>query len=245
MLMNAGGTTVHLEPDVRHQSISAAELVVTNIKQQLIDRRLRAGDRLPPETELCAAFGVGRSSLREAIRTLRAQGLLELQPGVGTFVSDGRGKAFRDTLFYNLCLADPALEEIEELRKILEIDVMELIIRNYDSNAPERALLHENISELSTLAATGCDSETLLANDMDFHKIMADACKNHVIRSIYRSLIDYLQRSMVNSYTEQSIERVLESHRTLLTVIDNRIIDHVAESVDFSLAPWRTQALRT
>ena len=235
MLMNAGGTTVHLEPDVKHQSISAAELVVTNIKQQLIDRRLRAGDRLPPETELCAAFGVGRSSLREAIRTLRAQGLLELQPGVGTFVSDGRGKAFRDTL----------LEEIEELRKILEIDVMELIIRNYNRNASERALLHENLDELSTLASTGCDSETLLANDMDFHKIMADACKNHVIRSIYRSLIDYLQRSMVNSYTEQSIERVLESHRTLLTVIDNRIIDHVAESVDFSLAPWRTQALRT
>ena len=242
MLMKANGTAVHLQPDFKHQSMSAAELVVTNIKQQLIDRRLRAGDRLPPETELCEVFGVGRSSLREAIRTLRAQGLLELQPGVGTFVSDGRGKAFRDTLFYNLCLADPELDEIEELRKILEVDVMELIIRNYKRNAPERVLLHENFNELTALASTDCDSETLLANDMDFHKIMADACKNHVIRSIYRSLIDYLQRSMADSYAAQSIERVLESHRSLLSTIDDRAIDRVEESVSFSLAPWRSQA---
>ena len=60
MLMNAGGTTVHLEPDVKHQSISAAELVVTNIKQQLIDRRLRAGDRLPPRNR--AVCGLRRRS---------------------------------------------------------------------------------------------------------------------------------------------------------------------------------------
>ena len=53
MLTKANGTAVHLQPDLKHQSMSAAELVVTNIKQQLIDRRLRAGDRLPPETELC------------------------------------------------------------------------------------------------------------------------------------------------------------------------------------------------
>ena len=182
------------------------------------------------------------NSLASAIRTLRAQGLLELQPGVGTFVSDGRGKAFRDTLFYNLCLADPEPKEIEELRKILEIDVMELIIRNHKRNTEERALLHENFDELAAYAASGCDSETLLANDMGFHKIMADACKNHVIRSIYRSLIDYLQRSMADSYAEQSIERILESHRTLLSVIDECAIDRVAESVTFSLAPWRTRA---
>ncbi len=240
--MKTNTSTVHLQTDLKNQSMSAAELVVTGIKQQLIDRRLRAGDRLPPETELCELFGVGRSSLREAIRTLRAQGLLELQPGVGTFVSDGRGKAFRDTLFYNLCLADPALEEIEDLRKILEIDVMELIIRNYERNAAERDLLHASLDELSALAATDWDSEALLANDMGFHKIMGDACKNHVIRSIYRSLIDYLQRSMADSYAAQSIERVLESHRSLLSTIDDRAIDRVEESVSFSLAPWRPQA---
>ena len=240
--MKTNTSTVHLQTDLKNQSMSAAELVVTGIKQQLIDRRLRAGDRLPPETELCELFGVGRSSLREAIRTLRAQGLLELQPGVGTFVSNGRGKAFRDTLFYNLCLADPELDEIEELRKILEVDVMELIIRNYERNAAERDLLHASLDELSAIAATDWDSEALLANDMGFHKIMGDACKNHVIRSIYRSLIDYLQRSMADSYAAQSIERVLESHRSLLSTIDDRAIDRVEESVSFSLAPWRTRA---
>lgn len=231
-------TKIQVQKNMRKQTMSAAELVTAGIKRQLVERRIKAGDQLPAETELCELYGVGRSTLREGIKTLCAQGILELRKGVGTFVSDGRGQAFYDTLFYNLYLADPDGQEIEILRRLLERNVLELIIKNHELNRDYRIMLNENFRELEIMTENGVSGEQLLTNDMEFHKIMADACKNHVIGSIYRCLIDFLQSSMADAYPYQSVQRVVQSHRAILSVIERDDIDNVQKAIDFSLDPW-------
>jgi len=69
---------------------SLSEEIIAQIMDLIQRNVLRPGDRLPPERELCKRFGVGRSSLREALRSLSAMGVVEGRVGEGTFVNDNQ-----------------------------------------------------------------------------------------------------------------------------------------------------------
>src|SRR5581483_7486713 len=77
---------------------SLSDNITDHLVQMIPKGTLRPGDRLPPERELCKQFGVGRSSLREAIRCLAIVGLLDVRVGDGTFVAPD-GAKFLGTVF--------------------------------------------------------------------------------------------------------------------------------------------------
>ena len=66
---------------------SLAEEVAELIKRQIDEGKLKENEKLPVESELAKLFGVGRSSIREAVRILSSMGLLNVQQGRGTFVA--------------------------------------------------------------------------------------------------------------------------------------------------------------
>ena len=218
---------------------SAAELVMAGIKEQILSHALNPGDQLPNEYELCELFNVSRGSLREAVKILATMGILELRPGIGTFVSKGNKGFVQESLFFSLFLTYPDVKDIAPLRRIIENDVIELNIDNYDQNQEERAQMQHSLAELSQIIETQQPHSVLVANDMQFHKYMASACKNGVIESIYRSLIDYIQHSMLESDRDQPPERVYSSHEKIVETVEHKRREDVAAAVDFSLAPWR------
>ena len=71
---------------VRNKSLS--KMVMESIKEVLIQKTLKPGDRLPTETELCESLGVGKSSVREAIKMLEVLGVVETHQGEGTYISE-------------------------------------------------------------------------------------------------------------------------------------------------------------
>ena len=83
------------------------------------EKRLRPGDKLPNEVELSAQLGVSRATLREAIRTLAARGVLEVRRGRGTFVS-ARVEEIEDFGFGGLARVKGQLRDLFELRSIFE-----------------------------------------------------------------------------------------------------------------------------
>ena len=83
------------------------------------EKRLRPGDKLPNEVELSAQLGVSRATLREAIRTLAAQGVLEVRRGKGTFVS-AAVEEMDDFGFSSLERVRGQLRDLFELRSIFE-----------------------------------------------------------------------------------------------------------------------------
>ena len=62
--------------------------VVANMKELIAERDLKPGDKFPTEKEFSHMFGVGRSSIREALRVLQTKGVIEICPGKGAYITE-------------------------------------------------------------------------------------------------------------------------------------------------------------
>ncbi len=103
---------------VRNKSLS--KMVMESIKEVLIQKTLKPGDRLPTETELCESLGVGKSSVREAIKMLEVLGVVETRQGEGTYIAKKIAETSVNPLVYQLLIDDGSVSDILELRRMFE-----------------------------------------------------------------------------------------------------------------------------
>ena len=103
------------------------------IVQQIIDLIsrdvLKPAERLPSERDLCKQFGVGRTSLREALRSLSVMGILEVRLGEGTFISQDSNRYLETTLQWGLLLDPKVIEDLVETRTFLESETADLAVQ--------------------------------------------------------------------------------------------------------------------
>src|SRR5262245_7396404 len=91
---------------------SLSDEIVQQIVDLISQKVLKPGERLPSERDLCKQFGVGRTSLREALRSLTVMGILDVRLGEGTFVSEGTAKYLEKTLQWGLLLDPKVIEDL-------------------------------------------------------------------------------------------------------------------------------------
>lgn len=104
--------------------MSAVDKAFHGLRHMIAMGRLSAGERIPPEGELCKELGVSRGSLREAVRMLAALGVIEPRHGSGTYVSALRPEDVIGSLSLTLELLPlPGLLEVYEMRRVLESHV--------------------------------------------------------------------------------------------------------------------------
>ncbi|HSR25620.1 MAG TPA: FadR/GntR family transcriptional regulator, partial [Candidatus Eisenbacteria bacterium] len=148
-----------------------ADKVADLLKKAVLSGQLGPGDRLPPERVLGERFGVSRTVVREAIRSLTAKGLVEVRSGSGSVVARVSAEAVAETM--RLYLQGAALEPraVEEVRAMLEVHVAGL--------AAERATeqdLQAMRTALGAMAAAGHESRAV--HDAEFHRCVARAARN-------------------------------------------------------------------
>ena len=102
------------------QSATLPESIAEQIMGMIAAGQIKPGDRLPTEPELMERFGVGRSTVREAIKSLTLAGLVEARRSAGTFVSDNYTGFLSDQLKWSVIFGDQELRHIVEVRGILE-----------------------------------------------------------------------------------------------------------------------------
>src|SRR5512143_596110 len=106
------------------QSERLYEQIVQQIEKRFLSGDLKVGDRLPPERELAEQFGVSRTAVREAGKALRQRGLVEIQPGRGTFITNGASEAVRHSLGLLMKIAGTdASPDLIEVREIIEPEI--------------------------------------------------------------------------------------------------------------------------
>ena len=149
------------------------------------------GDRIPVEAELAEQMGVGRSTVREAVRSLASLGMLETNPGRGTFVRS----ASPTSALLNDFLSDFSLEEILSYRRALEIEAAQQAAHHRtdeDLAALEIAAEEELGCSRCPVLNTGSEND-VTAFDSRFHQLLFVAAKNRLLASLYAGINDQLR----------------------------------------------------
>ncbi len=152
----------------------------SGIMDLILQRRLQPGDPLPTETELAAELGVGRNTLREALKALQAQGVIEVRHGRGMFVSAGNFDALAVGLTFRgrLSLRHDGREALQlvEVRQALESGLIGAAI---DRMTPEQLVaVEESLCRMESLSCTGAQ---FLAADAEFHRRIFDPLHNQLL----------------------------------------------------------------
>ena len=170
--------------------MSALDKALHGLRALIADGALRPGDRLPSEGELCETLGVSRGSLREAIRTLGALGVLETRHGSGSYVSEPRAADLIGSLSLTVGLLPMAgVLELTELRRVLEPHAAALAAARIDAETVEK--LDELLGEIEE--SDDFDDHSRL--DHEFHMTISKVAGNDALTS----LIDVL-RSRSRAY---------------------------------------------
>jgi GntR family transcriptional repressor for pyruvate dehydrogenase complex len=202
------------------------KLVADQLLELIATGRLRPGDPVPPERELVENYRVGRSSVREALRMLESQGLIEAR-GNGTFTVSHARNTLNQSLELLLSVAEADLHELFEIRRILEGECAALAAGR--RREADLVRMRAAIAEMES----GIGSEdAYIAADLEFHLTIAEATGNRVAAHLMHALRDQLHRALGTVYQiPHSAERSLAQHREIVEAIGARRPDEARASM--------------
>jgi GntR family transcriptional repressor for pyruvate dehydrogenase complex len=190
----AGTGANGLFPSRRRQR-TAVDTVVQTVKDLLVQRKLRPGDLLPSENEIAASLSVSRGSIREAMKILSAFGVVEIRQGDGTRVATTANPKLFDPLLFNLLVTQPEIEELAELRILVEEGIVRLVVAHADEEGLGR--LQQAYEELAESArAAPADRRRVFEADLRFHEVLGSLTGNRLVANVYRFVIELLAPTM-------------------------------------------------
>lgn len=179
----------------------AYELVVERIEEQILDGTLRVGDRLPAERDLAPMLGVSRSAVREAIRSLEAQGVLNSAVGAGpaggTVISGLPGLALTRLLRLHVALANFPMADVVEARVMLERFSAGLAAGH--ASAEQIKAMEVALDGMDDSLA---DQETFNRLDTQFHVAVAEAGGNRLVADMTIAIRDSMHAPILRAYAE-------------------------------------------
>lgn len=193
---------------------------VERIKKYLMVHRLKPGDRLPPERRLAEEFGVSRTVIRDAVKTLDGLGLLDVRHRVGTFVADvGLDTVARQLSSY-LAINQHTARSLLEVRLVLESATARWAAIRCCMDGSEK--LSEMLRELKACAEGEAKNTLYPKYDRRFHILIAELSGNQVALDLMRMLLKYL--AVFAPFTHHLPNRIgksLSEHEGIVKAIQN------------------------
>ena len=193
------------------------ELIVQQVEDSILQGQLKPGDQLPAERDLAQRFGVSRTAVREAVKTLREKGLVEAYSGRGTFVTNGTSQAIRQSLDLMIRInQQDGSANLVELRLVLEPEIAGLAASRIDEQL--LATMRESVAVMDRSLR---DPDAFVEADLDFHLALAEAVGNPLILSLLDSIVGLLreQRSRIFNI-DGGPERGQFHHKRILAAIE-------------------------
>ncbi|NMM89384.1 GntR family transcriptional regulator [Rhodococcus sp. SRB_17] len=200
----------------------AWEQVLSHLEKRLTSGEVRPGQRLPGERVLAAELGVGRSSVREALRVMEALGLLKAQTGSGP--TSGAMIVARPTggmtMLMRMQVAAQGfpVSDVVKTRLVLEAEVMATLARLQPT--PDLGSAVELLDSMENLDLT---ADEFLILDAQFHVAMADAAGNQVVAAMMAGLRESIEAYVLSGVQLDSwpttCSRLRHEHRGLVEAI--------------------------
>lgn len=196
------------------------EEISSKVKDLIFDGTLKPGDRLPSEIELAKQFGVGRQSVREALRLLELSGFISVQKGYGggPVVKDTISTRIRNLYLDAFRMEKITIEEFATARTVIERAIINEVIDKADESDIGR--LQENLEHAKELIAK---KELATDKNFEFHALLARASKNNVFIILEKS-INAIHRNLRSRSTAdfETTQNAVKAHQKLLDAIINK-----------------------
>lgn len=205
-----------------------SQAIVEQIRTLLRQGRLRPGDRLPSERELCERFGVSRVTVREALRVLEAGGLIEVRVGArgGAFVTTPTSRKVGEGLADLLNLSPLTAAEVTEARQVFELGIVPMVV--------ERAT-DEDIAALRDLTLAHQRAlergDYTMSLSADFHVRVAACTHNAAIEMLVQSFHGPLLMSLLEAQVIAPLmgHRGSGEHREFIEAVADRDVHRARE----------------
>lgn len=202
--------------------VTLSEQAALQLAQMISEGKWRAGTKLPSESDLCRVLNIGRSTLREALKSLAFTGMVRMRPGDGTYVLGSSPGTLDRILARGLLKTKQDLADVCEMRMILETELAALAAQRAAADDIER--LRSLVLELrKSLRGEG---RPYIDLDLDFHIAIATCAKNRVLRQLVVGVREVLAEWIMKSQELPGLrENAQEQHERIL----QSIVDQDAE----------------
>jgi len=209
-----------------------SDVVVDRIKQYIIDRKLKPGDRLPTEQEFAERFGVSRVSTREATKALSFLGIITAAPRRGLVVGKVDMKRVTSYLGFHLAISDFPKQQLLDSRIVIETGVLPHVMQQM-VNDPT---LYGHLTEKANAVCKAGNLDERIVADVAFHRALLDASGIQPLLAFHDLLtifFDRFRRSMVHGDWETGMKR----HQQILDALRDgdlkQACDHLAAHLNF------------
>ena len=201
---------------------SAVQQAAERIKEYICSSERKIGDKLPPEHWFCEQLCVGRSTLREAIRLLQADGYTETRPGKGAFIASKTGHSHIDAAVW-LSENRASLRDLLEVRFAIEELAVRLAVERFaDQELQELRQIHDTYMK----AVDREEIEELAALDAQFHFCIARMTHNALLINISELLTTNLANFRQQTFQiPRNVRNSIQPHIMILDAFSKRDVD--------------------
>ncbi len=220
---------------------SVVEQIVDNITNAIINGELKPGDKIPTENELCASMGVGRNSVREAIKILGAYGVINIKRAEGTFVTQHYDSKMLFPVLYGIILQKDSANQIVELRKIIDVGILQLVIEKLDSESLYK--VEQAMKDLEAkITTSNVKAKDIFEADIAFHMALVDITQNALLEGICFYVDQITKASRMKAIekflNENATEQFLLMHKEMLRVLKEKNRSEINKVVENHYQYW-------
>lgn len=197
---------------------SAVDDIVESLRAMISEEGLSVGDKLPTERELCERFSASRNTVREAMRILKAYGLVDVRPKVGATIVDNRMSRALDLFSFNVMeLNFDTFHDIQAFRSLLEVSSVDLV---FDRVTPQDIL---DLRAVNDRLLSPASIEEAVKSDFEFHTRLVQVIGNKAMLDIYQIMQPVILRIMEVGKTRRTFETETHAeHEGVIVALEAR-----------------------
>jgi GntR family transcriptional repressor for pyruvate dehydrogenase complex len=219
------------EPSQAHEFLTPVSRTTLSgdICRKMVTHLIRGdwqpGERIPPERELCAQLGVGRASLREALKALEIMGMIETRVGDGTYACERSTFLSRPLMWAIISSCKSEAQELVDARRLIEVELAGLAAERATTADLQEIGKHlEELEKMSTRAGEKrihqADLDRFLRADIGFHLAIAEASHNNILKNALLLIRNLLQHWIADTARdEDALANTLEQHQQIFMAI--------------------------
>lgn len=189
--------------------------VINEIFSSILKEKLKPGDKLPSERMIADSLGVSRTTVKEAISVMEANGVVSIKPGVGVFLINQSKKVIQQEMLDVLNPDRQNLSELIELRQAIEGDAA-----YYAAKRMTKTQQVELEKQYHALREAELDGGLAIEEDYAFHKAILTAANN----SIMSDLMDVISEKVYSFIRQNRLETILQPEEIKIVMDEHRLI---------------------